>query len=60
MYYLFRKYLDNFCNYQSQKKKKLNAYWDHALLLTGQDLYSAPNMDRGSSGINVSDNHNPF
>jgi len=46
-----RKYLDNFCTFQSQKKKKLNAHWDHALLLTGQDLYSAPNMDRGSSGM---------
>jgi len=46
-----RKYLDNFCKYQSQKRKNQNLYWDHALLLTGQDLYSSPNMDRGSSGM---------
>ena len=49
-----RKYLDDFCNYQLQAMQDSALYWDHALLLTGHDLYSDyPRIDRGSSGTNI-------
>lgn len=46
-----RRYLDYFCKYQSEKRLASSMNWDHALLLTGQDLYSYPSMDKGSSGM---------
>ena len=46
-----RKYLDDFCSYQLNAMQNSGLFWDHALLLTGHDLYSDyPRIDRGSSG----------
>lgn len=44
-----RRYLDAFCLWQ--RKKRLEMSWDHALLLTGLDLYASPAGDGGSSGM---------
>jgi len=44
-----RSYLDAFCIWQ--RKKRLEMSWDHALLLTGLDLYASPAGDGGSSGM---------
>ena len=46
-----KQYLDAFCNYQKSYRNAANLSWDHALLLTGLDLYSMPDMDMGSSGM---------
>jgi len=45
-----RAYLDTFCKYQ-RKKMVNNLAWDHAMLLTGLDLYTTPGYDKGSSGM---------
>lgn len=44
-----RSYLDAFCLWQ--RKKRMEIRWDHALLLTGLDLYASPAGDGGSSGM---------
>jgi len=47
-----KKYLDDFCSYQLNAMQNSGLFWDHALLLTGHDLYSDyPRIDRGSSGM---------
>jgi len=44
-----RSYLDAFCLWQ--RKRRMEVSWDHALLLTGLDLYASPAGDGGSSGM---------
>jgi len=44
-----RSYLDAFCLWQRKRRMEVN--WDHALLLTGLDLYASPAGDGGSSGM---------
>jgi len=44
-----RSYLDAFCLWQRQRRMEVS--WDHALLLTGLDLYASPAGDGGSSGM---------
>ena len=46
-----RQYLDTFCKYQRKKMIADNLSWDHAMLLTGLDLYTTPDYDKGSSGM---------
>ena len=46
-----KKYLDMFCKYQRNTSKGANLSWDHAVLLTGLDLYTVPDHDTGKSGI---------
>ena len=46
-----RQYLDMFCKYQRNKMVTDNLSWDHAMLLTGLDLYTTPDYDKGSSGM---------
>ena len=50
-----RHYLDNFCSYQARKMRSERLQWDHAMLLTGLDLYTysdgSNSMDRASSGM---------
>ncbi|XP_023326706.1 A disintegrin and metalloproteinase with thrombospondin motifs adt-2 isoform X2 [Eurytemora carolleeae] len=46
-------YLENFCNYQRKQKTWRSGRWDHALLLTGTDLYTTFGNQQmnGSSGM---------
>jgi len=46
-----RQYLDMFCKYQRSKMVADSLAWDHAMLLTGLDLYTTPDYDKGSSGM---------
>jgi hypothetical protein len=46
-----KKYLDMFCKYQRNTMIAENLSWDHAMLLTGLDLYTVPDQDTGKSGI---------
>jgi len=46
-----RQYLDLFCRYQRSKMISKGLAWDHAMLLTGLDLYTTPDYDKGSSGM---------
>ena len=49
-----RSYLEQFCAYQRGEQAGLaGVRWDHAVLLTGLDLFSraGPGRDRGSSGM---------
>jgi len=46
-----RQYLDIFCRYQRNMMIKKKLSWDHAMLLTGLDLYTTPDYDKGSSGM---------
>ena len=46
-----RQYLDMFCRYQRNRMIAKSLSWDHAMLLTGLDLYTTPDYDKGSSGM---------
>lgn len=46
--------LKNFCHWQMEQNSDQDGdqlHWDHAILLTGQDLYSVGSNDRKSSKI---------
>ena len=46
-----RHYLDTFCSHQMNKRRTEGLDWDHAMLLTGHDLYTSFDRDRASSGM---------
>ena len=46
-----RHYLDTFCSHQMNKRRTEGLNWDHAMLLTGHDLYTSFDRDRASSGM---------
>ena len=45
-----RNYLENFCLYQTKKMLIEKIHWDHALLLTGLDLFILPGPNSDSAG----------
>ena len=47
----FRHYLDTFCDHQVTRRQSESVKWDHAMLLTGLDLYTAYDRDTASSGM---------
>ena len=47
----FRHYLDTFCHHQETRRRSEPVKWDHAMLLTGLDLYTSYDRDTASSGM---------
>lgn len=56
----FTRYLNNFCSWQRNQKGKLQEDWDHALMLSGLDLWDGDPELTSVIGCNSSNNSTSY